>query len=158
VPSKGYFRLFPGNKVRLKYGVIIECTGADMDADGAVVGVRARIVHDTKSGTPGADAVKVKGVITWVAQHDAVPATLRLYDRLFTSPQPEADGRDFREVLNPTSIRVTQGVVEPSLRALDPETRVQFERHGYFVTDRVDHHAATPVFNRITGLKDTWAK
>jgi glutaminyl-tRNA synthetase len=156
VPSKGYHRLHPGNKVRLKYGVVVECVGADQDADGRVTAVRARIVHDTKSGTPGADAIKVKGVITWVSQHDAVPATLNLYDRLFREAQPEADGRDFRDALNPDSIRVAQGYVEPSVGALAAETRVQFERHGYFATDRVTHRADAPAFNRITGLKDSW--
>ena len=158
VPAKGYHRLYPGNKVRLKYGVVVECTGCDKDADGRVTAVHANVVHDSKSGTPGADAVKVKGVITWVSQHDGVPATLNLYDRLFTEEQPEAGGRDFREVLNPASVRVVQGVVEPSMRDVAPETRVQFERHGYFVADRVDHRAGAPVFNRTTGLKDSWGK
>ena len=120
--------------------------------------VLASVVPDTKSGTPGADAVKVKGTITWVGQQDAVPATFNLYDRLFTAPQPDAGGRDFREVLNPHSKTVVQGFVEPALAAVLPEQRWQFERHGYFVSDRVLHRPDVPVFNRITGLKDGWAK
>jgi glutaminyl-tRNA synthetase len=155
-PPKGYFRLFPGNKVRLKYGLVVECTGCEKDAEGRVSAVLARVVPDTRSGTPGADAVKVKGTITWVGVHDALPATVNLYDRLFTEPQPDAGGRDFREVLNPRSKLVVQGWLEPSLAGAAPETRVQFERHGYFVADRVDHRAEAPVFNRITTLKDSW--
>jgi glutaminyl-tRNA synthetase len=116
------------------------------------------VVPDTRSGTPGADAVKVKGTITWVGVHDAVAAKINLYDRLFTEPQPDAGGRDFREVLNPNSKRVVNGYVEPSLAAVPADTRFQFERHGYFVSDRKDHGAARPVFNRITPLRDSWAK
>jgi glutaminyl-tRNA synthetase len=153
-PPKGFFRLFPGNKVRLKYGMVIECTGCTKDANGTVTAVQARVVPDTKSGTPGADAVKVKGTITWLGTHDAVAAELRLFDRLFTEDQPDADGRDFRSVLNPASRRVVQGFVEPGVATCAAETRVQFERHGYFVADRIDHRPGQPVFNRITGLKD----
>jgi glutaminyl-tRNA synthetase len=157
-PVKGYQRLFPGNKVRLKYGVIVECTGCEKDADGNVTAVLANVVPDTRSGTPGADLVKVKGTITWVAAHDGVPVTLNLYDRLFAVPQPGAGDADLGAELNPNSMRVTRGFVEPSAGALPAETRVQFERHGYFVTDRVDHRADAPVFNRITTLKDSWGK
>jgi glutaminyl-tRNA synthetase len=153
-PPKGFFRLFPGNKVRLKYGYVVECTGCEKDAAGHVTAVLAAVVPDTRSGTPGADAVKVKGTITWVGAHDAVAAELRLFERLFTEDQPDADGRDFRSVLNPASKRVVQGYIEPGLAACAAETRLQFERHGYFVADRVDHRADRPVFNRITGLKD----
>ena len=158
LPAKGFFRLFPGNKVRLKYGMVVQCTGCEKDADGRVTAVLADVLPDTKSGTPGADAVKVKGTITWVGTHDAVPATFNLYDRLFTEPQPEAGGRDFRDVLNPASKAIAQGFVEPSLAAVAADARFQFERHGYFVADRIDHRPDAPVFNRITGLKDGWAK
>jgi len=168
VPAKGFFRLFPpkpqpdgssvpGNKVRLKYGLVVECTGCEKDASGAVLQVLARVVPDTRSGTPGADAVKVKGTITWVGVQDAVPATVVLYDRLFTEPQPDAAGRDFREVLNPKSKQVVQGYVEPALAQAAAEQRYQFERHGYFVADRLDHAPGRPVFNRITTLRDSWA-
>jgi len=158
VPVKGYQRLFPGNKVRLKYGVIVECTGCEKDAEGKVTAVLATVVPDTRSGTPGADLVKVKGTITWVSAHDGVPAQLRLYDRLFRVPQPGAGDADFLAELNPDSRRVTQGYVEPSAGALERETRVQFERHGYFVADLVDHAPGKPVFNRVTTLKDSWGK
>jgi glutaminyl-tRNA synthetase len=171
VPPKGFFRLYPpqpqadgsvtpGNKVRLKYGMVVECTGFDLGADGHVAAVRARVVPDTKSGTPGADAVKVKGTITWLAVDDALPAEVRLFERLFTEDQPDAEGRDFRTVLNPASRRVVQAYVEPSLAQMPAESRLQFERHGYFVADRIDHrgdqHGGQPVFNRITTLKDSW--
>jgi glutaminyl-tRNA synthetase len=153
VPAKGFFRLFPGNKVRLKYGHVVECTGCERNERGEVTAVLARVVPDTKSGTPGADAVKVKGTITWVGAHDAVAVEMRLYDRLFVAEQPDA-GDD----INPHSKRVQRGFVEPSLAEAAPETRVQFERHGYFVADRVDHRAQAPVWNRIATLKDSWGK
>jgi len=114
------------------------------------------VVPDTKSGTPGADAVKVKGTITWLAVDDAVAAEVRLFERLFTEDQPDAEGRDFRSVLNPHSRRVVQAFVEPSLARAAAESRYQFERHGYFVADRVEHRSGAPVFNRITPLKDSW--
>jgi glutaminyl-tRNA synthetase len=156
VPPKGYHRLFPGNRVRLKAGHIIECTGCTKNAEGEVVSVQAMVVPDTKSGTPGADAVKVKGVITWVAAHEAVPAEFRLFDRLFTEAQPDAGGKDFLAALNPASLRVVQGYVEPALAAAAAASHWQFERHGYFVADRNDHRAGHAVFNRTTTLRDTW--
>jgi len=168
LPAKGFQRLYPpridatggnlpGNKVRLKYGMVVECTGCEKDGDGRITAVLANALPDTKSGTPGADTVKVKGTITWVGVHDALAANFNLYDRLFTEPQPEAGGRDFREVLNPASKKSAFGFVEPSLARTPAEQRFQFERHGYFVTDRIDHRVGAPVFNRITGLKDGWA-
>ncbi|MEO5734984.1 MAG: glutamine--tRNA ligase/YqeY domain fusion protein [Rubrivivax sp.] len=156
VPAKGFFRLYPGNKVRLKYGLIVECTGCEKDAEGRITAVTATVVADTRSGTPGADAVKVKGTITWVGSSDARSATVVLYDRLFTEAQPDAAGRDFREVLNPHSKRVVQAFVEPSLADVLCETRFQFERHGYFVADRLQHRGIAPRFNRITTLRDSW--
>ena len=158
VPPKGYFRLFPGNKVRLKYGVIVECTGCEKDADGRVTAVTATVIPDTKSGTPGADSVKVKGTITWVGAHEAVACEMRLFDRLFTEAQPDAGGRDFLSVLNPKSKQVVRSYLEPSLAGAQPDEKFQFERHGYFVADRLDHRAEQPVINRITTLKDGWAK
>jgi glutaminyl-tRNA synthetase len=122
-----------------------------------VTAVRARVVPDTRSGTPGADAIKVKGTITWVGQVDAVAAPVALYDRLFTEPQPDADGRDFRAVINPKSKVVVQAWLEPSLAAVAADSRFQFERHGYFVADREAHRAGAPLFNRIATLKDSWA-
>ena len=159
VPPKGYKRLFPGNKVRLKGGYVIECTGCTKDAEGRVTEVLASLVPDTKSGTPGADSVKVKAAITWVGVADGVAAEVRIYDRLFTDPQPDAGGKDFLAALNPDSKKVVTAYVEPSLAAAQPDQKFQFERHGYFVADRLDHQPGKPVFNKITGLKDgNWAK
>ncbi len=163
-PPKGYFRLFPpseaaaGSKVRLKYGYVVECTGCEKDTSGKVTTVLARVVPDTKSGTPGADAVKVKGTITWVAVHEAVLAQVRLYDRLFTEAQPDAGGQDFLAVMNPASKKVVNGYVEGGLTDVAPGARLQFERHGYFVTDARDPTTSTPVFSRIAGLKDNYGK
>ncbi len=138
--------------------MVVECTGCEKADDGTITAVLARIVPDTRSGTPGADAVKVKGTITWVGVDDAVPAELRLYDRLFIEEQPDAGGRDFLSVLNPASKRVVTAYLEPSMGDVEPDAKLQFERHGYFVADRVDHTAGRPVFNKITGLRDTWSK
>jgi len=158
VPPKGYNRLFPGNKVRLKYGYVVECVGADTDAAGQVQTVHARLIPDTKSGTPGSDSVKAKGVITWVGASDGVRAQVRLYDRLFTVPQPDTGERDFLQEINPDSLKTASAWVEPSLAQARANDHFQFERHGYFVADRIEHGAQGLVFNRTTGLKDTWAK
>jgi glutaminyl-tRNA synthetase len=156
VPAKGFFRLFPGNRVRLKYGYVVECSGCEKDASGAITAVRAKVVADTKSGTAGADAVKVKGTITWVGADDSVAAEVRLYDRLFTEPQPDAGGRDFKASLNPQSLRVVTAWVERALAEAAPDQRFQIERHGYFVTERHDHAPGRPVLNRIAPLRETW--
>ena len=158
VPPKGYKRLFPGNKVRLKGGYVIECTGCEKDADGHITKVLATVVPDTKSGTPGADSVKVKAAITWVGVNDGVEAEVRLYDRLFTDAQPDAGGKDFLTLLNPDSLKVVKAYVEPSIASAKADDKYQFERFGYFVADRKDHAAGKPVFNRVTGLKDSWGK
>ena len=159
VPPKGYKRLFPGNVVRLKGGYVIECTGCAKDANGKVTEVHAKVLAGTKSGTPGADSVKAKAAITWVAAVDAIAAEVRLYDRLFSDPHPDAGGKDFLTALNPHSLTVVQAWVEPSLASAKPDDKFQFERHGYFVADRVDHGVGGKVvFNRVTGLKDSWVK
>ena len=158
VPPKGYKRLFPGNKVRLKGGHVIECTGCTKDANGTITEVLATVVPDTKSGTPGADSVKVKAAITWVGVADGVSAEVRMYDRLFVDAQPDAGGKDFLESLNPNSLKVVTAIVEPSLANAQPDQKFQFERHGYFVADRMDHAAGKPVFNLAVGLKDSWGK
>lgn len=168
-PPKGFFRLFPphvnaskqaiaGSKVRLKYGHVIECTGAVKDADGKVTEVHATLIPDTKSGTPGSDNIKVKGVITWVGVNDAVEAEVRLYDRLFTVEHPGTGDKDFLDELNAESLKTVRAYVEPSLAKVPAGTRFQFERHGYFVTDSVDHKDGKVVFNRVTGMKDSWGK
>jgi len=158
VPPKGFFRLFPGNRVRLKYGYVIECSGVEKDGGGAVTRVLATIVPDTKSGTAGADAVKVKGTLSWLASDDAIAAEVRLYERLFVDPHPDAGGKDFKASLNLASRTIVTGFVETSLREAKPGDRFQFERHGYFVADAVDHSTARPVFNRTTTLRDTWSR
>ncbi|MFZ5505762.1 MAG: glutamine--tRNA ligase/YqeY domain fusion protein, partial [Pseudomonadota bacterium] len=155
---KGYHRLFPGNKARLKYGYVIECTGCEKDADGRITAVLAAIVPDTRSGTPGADSVKVKGVITWVSVAEGLATEVRLYDRLFTEAHPDAGGRDFLTVMNPDSVRSVQAFVEPGLAAAIADDKFQFERHGYFVADRVDSVEGHPVFNRAVTLKDSWSR
>ena len=157
-PPKGFFRLFPGNKVRLKYGHVIECTGCSKDADGKVTEVQANLVPDTKSGTPGANAIKVKGVITWVAVADALAAEVRMYDRLFNDANPDAGGKDFIEGLNPNSLKVVTAVVEPTLASAKTDDKFQFERVGYFVADRIDHTPGKPIFNLAVGLRDGWGK
>jgi glutaminyl-tRNA synthetase len=124
-----------------------------------VTQVQARLVPDTKSGTPGADAVKVKGNITWVAMADGIKSEVRLYDRLFSVPHPDTGDKDFLEELNPDSLKVVTAYVEPSLAAAQADEKFQFERHGYFVADRKDHRPqGSPVFNRVTSLKDSWGK
>jgi glutaminyl-tRNA synthetase len=158
VPVKGYQRLFPGNKTRLKYGYVIECTGCEKDAQGHITAVLAQIVPDTKSGTPGADAIKVKGVITWVSVSTGAAAEVRLYDRLFTEAQPDAGGRDFLSVLNPNSKKVVAAYIEPGLASAKADDKFQFERHGYFVADRHEHAPGKLVFNRTATLKDAWSK
>ena len=158
VPPKGYKRLFPGNKVRLKGGYVIECTGCNKDANGVITEVLATVVPDTKSGTPSADSVKVKAAITWVGVADGVSAEVRMYDRLFSDAHPDAGGKNFLDSLNPNSLKVVTAIVEPSLANAKPDDKFQFERHGYFVADRVDHTAGKPVFNLAVGLKDSWGK
>jgi len=157
-PIKGYKRLYPGNKVRLKGGYVIECTGCTKDAAGNITEVQATVIPDTKSGTPGSATVKASAAITWVGVNDGLQAEVRMYDRLFTDAQPDAGGKDFLAALNPDSLKVVTAYVEPSLAHVPAGAHFQFERHGYFVTDRVDHAGGKLVFNKITGLKDTWAK
>ena len=173
-PPKGFFRLFPAHtnasgqaiaasKVRLKYGHVIECVGAVKDAEGRITEVHAKLLPDTKSGTPGSDSVKVKGVITWVGVADAVPAEVRLYERLFKEAHPEGGGVDFLTNLNADSLKVMSAYVEPSLASggaieAKADDKFQFERHGYFVADRVDYVGGKPVFNLAVGLKDSWGK
>ncbi|MDD2808640.1 glutamine--tRNA ligase/YqeY domain fusion protein [Rhodoferax sp.] len=170
VPPKGYKRLVPpridgngnatpGSKVRLKGGYVIECTGCTKDADGKVTQVLATVVPDTKSGTPGSESVKVKAAISWVGVADGVDAEVRMYDRLFLDANPDAGGKDFLETLNPNSLKIITAIVEPSLSNALPGQNFQFERHGYFVADRIDHvQGSKPVFNLAVGLRDSWGK
>ncbi|RLJ63770.1 glutamine--tRNA ligase/YqeY domain fusion protein [Sulfurisoma sediminicola] len=156
-PAKGYFRLFPGNSVRLRYGYVVKCIGADRDASGNVVAVHCEYMPDSKSGTPGADNYKVKGNIHWVSAKHAYAAEVRLYDRLFAVATPGSGERDFLDDINPQSMTVITAQLEPALKDAKAEERFQFERHGYFVADRVDSKPGAPVFNRTVTLKDSWA-
>jgi glutaminyl-tRNA synthetase len=166
VPAKGYHRLYPGNMARLRYGYVVKCTGCEKDADGNITAVLAEYLPDTKSGTPGADSVKVKGNLHWVCAAHAYTAQVRLYDRLFAHPypgarregEPEGPGHSFLEDLNPASLTVITAQLEPGLRDAAPEERFQFERHGYFVADRRDSRPGAPVFNRTVTLKDSWKR
>ncbi|MEZ5626544.1 MAG: glutamine--tRNA ligase/YqeY domain fusion protein [Rhodocyclaceae bacterium] len=165
-PIKGFRRLFPGNKVRLRYGYVVECTGCEKDAEGNVTAVTCEYFPDSKSGTPGADTYKVKGNLHWVSVPHACQAEVRLYDRLFAYPQPgqrrEGDApeleRDFLTDINPDAKRCLTAQLEPSLARVAAESRFQFERHGYFVADRFDSQPDAPVFNRTVTLKDSWQK
>jgi glutaminyl-tRNA synthetase len=157
-PTKGYFRLYPGNRVRLRYGYVVECTGFDQDADGRVTAVHCQYFPDSRSGSSGADQYKVKGNVHWVAVGAAHACEVRLYDRLFSVPNPGAGDRDFLLDINPDAKRVIQAQVEPALQQAQAGEHFQFERHGYFVADAVDSKAGAPVFNRTVTLRDSWAK
>jgi glutaminyl-tRNA synthetase len=154
-PPPKYFRLRPGGEVRLKYAYIIKCDEVVKDASGKIVELRCTADLDSKTGGPTAGR-KVKGTIHWVSVPHALPAEVRLYDRLFTAPEPDADG-DFRKHLNPASLEIVQGQLEPSLRDARADVRYQFERLGYFTLD-ADSSPTAPIFNRTVTLKDTWSK
>ena len=143
-PAKGYFRLYPGNEVRLRYGYVVKCTGMK---DGVV-----HCTHhpDSRSGAPGAEKYKVKGNIHWVSAEHAFRAKVRLYDRLFRVPEPGKD-RDFLQDINPVSRKLVDAQLEPSLRDTRSRQTYQFERHGYFVAD--DDELS---FNRTVTLRDSW--
>jgi glutaminyl-tRNA synthetase len=161
-PIKGFFRLFPpmngeaGSRVRLRHGFVIECTGFDTDANGKVTAVHANYFPDSKSGTPESNNYKVKGNLHWVSAKEGIKAEIRVYDRLFTDPHPDSGDKNFLEAINQDSKQILHAYLEPSLKNAQAEQRFQFERHGYFVADRIDHTAVKPVFNLCVGLKDTW--
>jgi len=157
-PPPGWQRLTPGGEVRLRYSYVIRCEEVVKDAAGEVVELRCSIDHDTLGKNPVGR--KVKGVIHWVSARHGVPAEVRLYDRLFTDPEPDGDkDRDFLEFINPDSLEIVTAWVEPAVRDALPEGRYQFERVGYFCADRFDHVPGQRlVFNRTVTLKDSWAK
>jgi len=154
-PPPKYFRLRPGGEVRLKYAYIIKCDEVIKDATGQVIELRCTADLGSKTGGPTAGR-KVKGTIHWVSAPHAIEAEVRLYDRLFTVPEPDADG-DFKKHLNPNSLEVLTARCEPSLKEARPDLRYQFERLAYFALDP-DATPDRPVFNRTITLKDTWAK
>lgn len=158
IPPKGWKRLVPGGEVRLRGAGIIRCDEVIKDAEGTITELRGWLDPESRPGMEGANR-KVKGTIHWVSAVHAVAAEIRLYDRLFSVPNPddETDGKTYRDYLNPDSRRTVTGYVEPAAASATPEQSFQFERTGYFVADRRDHTAATPVFNRSVTLRDTWS-
>ncbi len=158
VPSKGFFRLMPEGLVRLRYGYVVKCTSFEKDTAGNVTTVSCEYLPDTKSGTPGADAIKVKGNIHWVSAAHAYECEVRLYDRLFSTAHPGETDTDYLTQLNQNSVTKITAQLEPNLKQAVPEDRFQFERHGYFVADRKDSVAGKPVFNRTVTLRDAWQK
>ncbi|KGM22368.1 glutamine--tRNA ligase/YqeY domain fusion protein [Stenotrophomonas maltophilia] len=158
VPPKGWKRLVPGGEVRLRGAGIIRCDEVIKDADGTITELRGWLDPESRPGMEGANR-KVKGTIHWVSAVHGVPAEIRLYDRLFSVPNPddESEGKTYRDYLNPESRRTVTGYVEPAAASAAPEQSFQFERTGYFVADRRDHTEAKPVFNRSVTLRDTWS-
>ena len=152
--NKKFKRLVLGKRVRLRGAYVIEAERCELDDQGEVIKVYASIVPQTLGGDPD-DGVKAKGVIHWVDAETGVEAEIRSYDRLFTVEDPSS-ADNFDDVINPHSLLVTRGIVEMGLASVQPETRFQFEREGYFVADRYDHAAGAPVYNRVIGLRDTW--
>ena len=159
-PPKGFKRLTLGGEVRLRHGYVIKCDEVVKDAAGNVVELKCSIDHDTLGKNP--EGRKVKGVIHWVSAEHAAEIKVRLYDRLFTVERPDAvrgeDGEylPFTDFLNPESVKEITAYAEPAAKNLPAESRWQFERLGYFVTDRKDHSPEQPVFNRTVTLKDSW--
>lgn len=156
VPPPKYFRLKPGGEVRLKYAGIVKFEEAVKDASGNLVEVRCTLDRESLAGRPGCDR-KVKGTIHWVGAAEAVDVETRLYDRLFTVPEPAAEP-DFLKVVNPRSLEVVTAKVEPAAAAAKIGEPFQFERLGYFTLDAKDSRPDRPIFNRTITLKDTWAK
>ena len=155
-PSK-FFRMTPGKEVRLKNAYIIMCTGCTKDADGNITEIQATYDPESKSGMAGANR-KVKGTLHWVSADHCKKAEVRIYDRLFNVENPSADERDFRELLNPESLKTIDNCyVEDFAATMKPGQYLQFQRIGYFMAD-LDSNNEHPVFNKTVGLKDTWAK
>ncbi len=158
-PPKKYFRLSPGNEVRLRYGYYVKCTHAVKDANGEVIEVHCTYDPETRGGY-SPDGRKVKGTIHWVSAESAVDAEIRLYDRLFTKSDPDntEEGKTFLDYLNPESLTILRGCkVEHLLVEAKPGDRFQFERQGYFCLDLVST-TGNLIFNRTVGLRDSWAK
>lgn len=159
-PPKKFFRLGPGREVRLRSAYFVTCEEVVKDAAGEVVELRCTYDPESRGGS-SPDGRKVKATLHWVSAAHAIDATVRLYDRLFTEENPgvEKDGISYLEKMNPDSLTILKGCkIEPSLAELSEEERVQFERLGYFVADRKEHSRQNPVFNRVTTLRDAWAK
>ncbi len=158
-PPGKFHRLGPGREVRLRYGYLVRCVSFVKDEAGSVQEIHCTYDPATRGGS-APDGRKIKGTIHWVSARHAIPTTVRLYDRLFLTENPEADkNTDFKTHLNPDSrISMAGAMAEPSLTALPPGAQVQFERQGYFSVDPLESSAGRPVFNRIVTLRDSWAK
>ena len=164
VPPKGFRRLTvpadgtPAKPVRLRYGYVIVPTSFEKDESGRVTAVHAEYLPETRSGSEGSMSVKTKATIHWLDAKTAVPAEIRVYDRLFNVPHPDEGEGSFLDRLTPDSKTVLSSYVEPAAAAAARDDKFQFERNGYFVADREDHTAEKPVFNLAVGLKDSWGK
>jgi glutaminyl-tRNA synthetase len=153
-PSKKYNRLFVGNEVRLKGAYIVKCTGYELDEKGEVAIVNAEYDPDSRGGT-APDGRKVRGTIHWVDSNNAIDVEVRIYDNLFTDPNPDAAGKDFTEFLNPNSLEILTGCkAEKTLENAEPPQSFQFLRLGYFTVDNKDSKPGNLVFNRAVALKD----
>ena len=164
VPPKGFRRLTipadgsPAKPVRLRYGYVIVPTSVEKDASGKVIAVHADYLPETRSGTEGSMSVKTKATIHWLDAKTAKAAEVRVYDRLFCEPNPEAGEGSFLDRLTPNSKTILHSFVEPCTAEAKPDDKFQFERSGYFVADRKDHSPEHPVFNLSVGLRDSWGK
>ena len=156
VPPKGFHRLFPGNEVRLRYAYYITCREVVKNEAGEISELRCTYDPESRGGS-SPDGRKVKGTLHWVSERHAVEAEVRLYDLLFTKPNPGAE-EDFTACVNPDSLKVVRAKLEPALANVEPGWRCQFERLGYFCADEKDTKPGAPVFNRAAILKDTWGK
>jgi glutaminyl-tRNA synthetase len=157
VPPKKYFRLAPGQMVRLKSAYIIRCDEVIKNEQGEVIEVKCTYIPESKSGSD-TSGISVKGTLHWVSKEQAVPVELRMYDRLFSVEDPTDTEGDFKSFLNPDSLQVVQtAYAEPALKDATDSDRFQFLRLGYFVMDK-DATSDKLVFNKTVGLKDTWAK
>lgn len=157
-PPNKYFRLFPGNEVRLRYAYLIKCNEVIKDENGEIVEIHCTYDPESKGGQ-APDGRKVKGTIHWVSATESVDAQIRLYDRLLTIENPDdvEEGKDFKDYLNPDSIRIVYAKVEPELKKAKNLEKFQFERHGYFCVDK-DSSSEKLIFNRTVSLKDSWTK
>ena len=157
VPSKGFFRLTVGGEVKLRFGYIVKCTGVIKDEQGNILELHGEYDPASREGIHTADGRKVKGVIHWVSSAHSVTAEVRLFDRLFSDPNPDRGGADYKQFLNPASVEtLVDCKLEADLAGGDAETRFQFERQGYFRQDPKDSDPGKLVFNRIVTLRDAW--
>ena len=153
-PPRKFFRLAPGREVRLRYGYFITCVGVERDESGELIRLRCTYDPETRGGQ-APDGRKVRGTIHWLSAEHALPAELRLYGPLFREAHPDAS--DLDAAVDPDSLRIAQGYVEPSVAMAEPGDRFQFERRGYFCVDPDSRHGAL-VFNRTVTLRDSWKK